>query len=56
MELGAPRVRVEQFAEAAKEPGWKVFARQYRDLMQFVLLGAAIVSIIALQGLARASW
>src|SRR5207342_2793672 len=40
-----------KLAEEAKEPGWKAFLRQYRDLMQLVLLGAAIVSIIALQEL-----
>src|SRR5262245_31153581 len=38
-----------KLAEAKQEPGWRVFLRQYRDLMQFVLLGAAIVSIAALQ-------
>ena len=38
-----------KLAEAKKEPGWKAFLRQYRDLMQLVLLGAAIVSIVALQ-------
>src|SRR3954453_7881793 len=38
-----------KLAEAEKEPGWRVFLRQYRDLMQLVLLGAAIVSIVALQ-------
>jgi Ca2+-transporting ATPase len=38
-----------KLAEAAKEPGWRAFLRQYRDLMQLVLLGAAIVSIAALQ-------
>jgi len=37
------------FAVAAKEPRWRAFLRQYRDLMQLVLLGAAIVSIAALQ-------
>jgi Ca2+-transporting ATPase len=46
--------RREQFgpnrlAEAEKEPGWHAFLRQYRDLMQLVLLGAAIVSMVALQ-------
>ena len=46
--------RREQFglnklAEAKKEPGWHAFLRQYRDLMQLVLLGAALVSIVALQ-------
>src|SRR4051794_15706530 len=38
-----------KLAEAKKEPGWHSFVRQYRDLMQLVLLGAAIVSIVALQ-------
>jgi P-type Ca2+ transporter type 2C len=38
-----------KLAEARKEPGWHAFLRQYRDLMQLVLLGAAIVSIVALQ-------
>ena len=38
-----------KLAEAAKEPGWHAFLRQYRDLMQLVLVGAAIVSIAALQ-------
>ena len=37
-----------KLAEAPKEPGWHAFLRQYRDLMQYVLLGAAIVSIVAL--------
>jgi Ca2+-transporting ATPase len=38
-----------KLAEAEKEPGWHAFLRQYRDLMQLVLVGAAIVSIVALQ-------
>jgi Ca2+-transporting ATPase len=38
-----------KLAEQAKEPGWHAFLRQYRDLMQYVLLGAAIVSMVALQ-------
>ncbi|MFN8186909.1 MAG: HAD-IC family P-type ATPase [Gaiellales bacterium] len=38
-----------KLAEAEKEPGWHAFMRQYRDLMQLVLLGAAIVSMAALQ-------
>ncbi len=38
-----------KLAEEAKEPGWKAFLRQYRDLMQLVLLGAAVVSIVAIQ-------
>jgi Ca2+-transporting ATPase len=38
-----------RLAEADKEPGWHAFLRQYRDLMQLVLVGAAIVSMVALQ-------
>jgi P-type Ca2+ transporter type 2C len=38
-----------KLAEAKQEPGWRAFLRQYRDLMQLVLLGAAIVSMVALQ-------
>jgi Ca2+-transporting ATPase len=38
-----------KLAEAEREPGWRAFLRQYRDLMQLVLLGAAIVSMVALQ-------
>jgi Ca2+-transporting ATPase len=38
-----------KLAEEAKEPGWQAFLRQYRDLMQLVLVGAAVVSIVALQ-------
>ena len=38
-----------KLAEDAKEPGWKAFLRQYNDLMQLVLVGAAVVSIVALQ-------
>ncbi len=35
-------------AEERAEPAWQAFARQYRDLMQLVLVGAAVVSILAL--------
>ena len=38
-----------RLAEEAKEPAWRAFLRQYKDLMQLVLLGAAVVSIVALQ-------
>ncbi|HEV8460988.1 MAG TPA: HAD-IC family P-type ATPase [Gaiellaceae bacterium] len=38
-----------KLAEAKTEPGWHAFLRQYRDLMQLVLVGAAIVSVAALQ-------
>src|SRR3954451_21437264 len=34
-----------KFAEAAKEAGWRVFLRQYKDPMQIVLLVAGIVSL-----------
>ena len=43
-----------RLAEEAKEPSWKAFLRQYRDLMQLVLLGAAVVSIVALQDVSTA--
>ena len=33
-----------QLAEKKKEPGWQAFLRQYQDLMQYVLLGAAIIN------------
>jgi Ca2+-transporting ATPase len=38
-----------KLAEAKKEPGWRAFLRQYQDLMQLVLVAAAIVSVAALQ-------
>src|SRR5512145_1421018 len=34
-----------KFAEAAKEPRWQAFLRQYRDPMQLVLLAAGVVCI-----------
>jgi Ca2+-transporting ATPase len=34
-----------RFAEAAKEPRWQAFLRQYRDPMQLVLLGAGVLSL-----------
>ncbi|HEX2470337.1 MAG TPA: HAD-IC family P-type ATPase, partial [Candidatus Limnocylindrales bacterium] len=33
-----------EFTRAEKEPGWRSFLRQYSDLMQIVLVGAALVS------------
>ena len=36
-----------RLAEKEKEPGWKAFLRQYRDLIQIVLLGAAVINQIA---------
>src|SRR4029079_16305191 len=38
-----------RLAEGEKEPGWRAFLRQYRDLMQLVLLGAGVVRIAAVQ-------
>jgi Ca2+-transporting ATPase len=38
-----------KLAEDPKEPAWRAFLRQYNDLMQLVLVGAAVVSIVALQ-------
>jgi len=35
-----------KFAEAAVDPLWRRFLDQYRDLMQLVLLGAGIVSLV----------
>jgi P-type Ca2+ transporter type 2C len=43
------RYGANKLAEEAKEPVWQAFLRQYRDLMQLVLVGAAVVSIVALQ-------
>ena len=39
------------FAEAATEPRWRAFVRQYRDLMQIVLLVAGILSLYPLKEL-----
>ena len=33
-----------QLAEKKKEPGWQAFLRQYKDFMQLLLLGAAVVN------------
>ncbi len=35
-----------QLEEKKKEPGWQAFLRQYQDLMQIILLGAAIINQI----------
>jgi len=34
-----------KFAEAEKEPRWRLFLRQYRDPMQIVLVAAGVVSL-----------
>jgi P-type Ca2+ transporter type 2C len=36
-----------QLAEKKKKSGWQAFLEQYQDLMQFVLLGAAIINQFA---------
>ena len=36
-----------KLAGKKKEPGWQAFLRQYRDFMQLLLLGAAIVNQLA---------
>ncbi|MFN8472542.1 MAG: cation-transporting P-type ATPase [Anaerolineae bacterium] len=33
-----------KLAEKKKEPGWRAYLRQYRDLMQIILLAAAIIN------------
>ena len=33
-----------ELAEKKKEPGWQAFLRQYQDLMQIVLLSAAVIN------------
>jgi Ca2+-transporting ATPase len=43
-----------KLAEQAPEPAWHAFLRQYKDLMQLVLVGAAVVSIVAIQDIATA--
>ena len=48
-ERGASATARTSWPRRRKEPGWQAFLRQYRDLMQLVLVGAAIVSIVALQ-------
>ena len=39
-----------KFAEAKKESGWSKFVRQYQDPMQIVLLVAALISLVAIEG------
>ena len=48
------RYGANKLAEAPPEPAWKAFLRQYKDLMQLVLVGAAVVSIVAIQDIATA--
>jgi Ca2+-transporting ATPase len=46
-EAEARRAKVgpNRFAEAAREPRWQAFLRQYRDPMQIVLLAAGVLSL-----------
>jgi Ca2+-transporting ATPase len=46
-EAEARRAKVgpNRFAEAAREPRWQAFLRQYRDPMQIVLLAAGVLSM-----------
>ena len=45
------RYGANKFAESATEPRWRAFVRQYRDLMQIVLLVAGILSLYPLKEL-----
>jgi P-type Ca2+ transporter type 2C len=47
-----------RFAEASKEPAWHAFLRQYRDPMQLVLVGAGLLSALAIRqwGTALVLW
>ena len=38
-----------KLAEKPKEPRWKAFLRQYRDLMQIILLATGLISLIFLR-------
>ena len=38
-----------ELAGKPKEPGWQAFLRQYKDFMQILLLGAAIVNLVVTQ-------
>jgi Ca2+-transporting ATPase len=38
-----------KLAGKKKEPGWQAFLRQYKDFMQLILLGAAIINQLAIQ-------
>ncbi len=40
-----------QLAAKKKEPGWLSFVRQYKDFMQIILIGAAVINLIFTQDL-----
>lgn len=57
MEAGLDASQVQQrltqygpnkLAEKPKEPGWRAFLRQYKDLMQIILVVTALASLILL--------
>ena len=43
------RYGANQLAAKKKEPGWQAFLRQYKDFMQIILFGAAVVNQIFTQ-------
>ena len=54
LDAAAVSQRLTQFgpnklAEKAKEPRWKAFLRQYRDLMQIILLATGTISLVFLR-------
>jgi Ca2+-transporting ATPase len=38
-----------ELAAKKKEPGWQAFLRQYKDFMQIILLGAAVINFVAVR-------
>jgi Ca2+-transporting ATPase len=51
LSAGDAQQRLQQYgpnmlAGKPKEPGWQAFLRQYRDFMQIILVGAAIINQI----------
>ena len=42
-----------QLAAKKKEPGWQTFLRQYKDFMQIILLGAAVINSIVVRDMAH---
>jgi hypothetical protein len=49
--MGDAQQRLQQYGSNVltarrKESGWQAFLRQYRDFMQIVLLGAAVLSLV----------
>ena len=42
-----------ELAAKKKESGWQAFLRQYKDFMQIILLGAAVLSLVVTAGCAH---